>query len=198
MLKKIVLLVLCIAMTLSLCSCNSQKDTAATTKSAENTTAAAAAEATAEASAAQATTAANSPADSDIVISITPPDGWTPVEGTVLAAQYMKNTASFMVTHEVYFSSTDLDEIVTQAKGMFTDSFDKVEFAGDTETLTVDGNDARRFIFTCEVSGMAMKYQYIYVLVGDNVYSLLFGDLAATYDDISADSEQIIADIKFG
>lgn len=196
------LLVLCAAMTLSLCSCNSQKEAAAATKSAENTIAAAAettaAQEAAEASTAQAATVANSPAGSDIVISITPPDGWTPVEGTVLAAQYMKNTASFMVTHEVYFSSTDLDEIVTQAKEIFTSSFDKVEFIGDTETLTVDGNDARRFIFTCEVSGMAMKYQYIYVLVGDNVYSLLFGDLAATYDDISADSEQITADIKFG
>ena len=51
----------------------------------------------------------------DVKVSVTVPDGWEPVEGSVAKAQYMKNTASFMIIKEA-FGTGSLDEVVTTAK----------------------------------------------------------------------------------
>jgi len=135
-------------------------------------------------------------AQKEINIEIAPPAGWEPVAGSVLPVQYLKNTSSFMVKKES-FQSTALDDVISEAKGAFEGSFEGVEYAGDAESIAVDGNDARKLIFTCEVSGMQMKYEYVYLTVGGALYAITFGGPADTFDSLSADYEQILADIRF-
>ena len=48
------------------------------------------------------------------------------------------------------FQSSALDDVVLEAKDIFSGSFEGVEYAGDAESITVDGNDARKLIFTCQ------------------------------------------------
>lgn len=129
-------------------------------------------------------------------ISISPPSGWEPVAGSVLPVQYLKNTASFMVKKE-NFSGKTVDDVVKQAKEGFQKVFEKVMYEGETKTITVDSLDARKIVFTCTVSGIQMKYEYVYLFVGENVYAITFGDLANTFDSLSADYEQILKDIRF-
>lgn len=133
----------------------------------------------------------------EVKITITPPEGWEPVEGSTVPVQYLKNTASFIVKNEDFFSSKDLDVVVEEAKAAFSDTFDNVQYLGDVETATIDGKDARILQFTCEVSGMSMKYKYAYLVADGVVYAITFGDLAATFDSLSADYDTILADIKF-
>lgn len=130
----------------------------------------------------------------DIKVSV--PEGWTPVAGSVLPVQYMKNTASFMMKTEK-FSGKTLDDVVKEAKDIFGKTFKNVEYIGDAETITVDGKDARKFIFSCEVSKMKMKYEYVYVFVGSEIYAITFGDLEGTFDSLAQDYEQILNKISF-
>ena len=44
---------------------------------------------------------------------------------------------------------------------------------------------------------MQMKYEYVYLFVGEKVFAITFGDLAATFDSLSADYEQILKGIRF-
>lgn len=129
-------------------------------------------------------------------IKITPPSGWNPVAGSVLPVQYQKNTASFMVKKEP-FQGKNLDDVLGEAKKAFEKSFDKVRYDGDAQSLTVDGQDARKIVFTGVVSGMNMKYECVYLFKGKDVYVITFGDLANTFDALSADYKQILADIRF-
>lgn len=129
-------------------------------------------------------------------ISIAPPAGWEPVVGSVLPVQYMKNTASFMVKQE-NFSGKTVDDVVMGAKKIFERSFKEVVYADEAEAITVDGFDARKLVFTCTVSKLQMKYEYIYLFVGENVYAITFGDLANTFDSLAADYEQILKDLRF-
>jgi len=145
----------------------------------------------------------SSPADANpaepaatVNISIVPPEGWEPVEGSVLQVQYLKGTASFMVKDE-NFTGDALDAVVEEAKEIFTGSFDNVEYLGEPEYITVDGKDGVKLLFTCEISSMKMKYEYVYLFVGDDVYAITFGDLADNFDKLSADYEAILGAIKF-
>ena len=204
--KKILLFFLCIALSVMVCSCgNSKPDT---TKS-DATDKSAAAEITEadETEAPEDTTAEDTVAAtvgdttaalSDIAISATVPDGWTKVEDSTLPLQYMKSTASFMVMQEVYFSSNSLDDVVVQAQSIFSDTFDNVEYIGDVTTLTIGGNDARQFTFTCEFSGFVMEYEYNYVKVGEDIYSVIFADLGDTFPALVPEFEQILGTVQFG
>lgn len=147
---------------------------------------------------AQTTDKASAPTKStdEIKISVSPPEGWEPVKGSVLQVQYMKNTASFMVKDENFTGKT-LDEVVAEAKGYFEKSFKNVAYVGDAQTITVDDLDARKIIFTCTVSNMQMKYEYVYLFVGKDVYAITFGDLASSFDTLTADYEQILNNISF-
>lgn len=131
-----------------------------------------------------------------IAIEISPPEGWKPMEGSVLPVHYMKSTASFMVKEE-RFQSTELDAIVTEALGIYQKSFDNVAVVGDVETITVDGKEAKKLIFTCTVGKLEMKYLYVYLLVEGRTYVITFGDLANTFDTLSADYEAILSNIGF-
>ena len=140
------------------------------------------------------TTTAASPVD--VTITADMPDGWEPVEGSVAVLQYMKNTSSFIAVKEMYFKSTELDEIVSEAKGVFSKSFDNVVYEGDPETLTVAGQDARQIVFTCDISDMSFKYRIVYLSAGGNVFSFLFADLAESFDGMNGDYDAILSGIQ--
>ncbi|WP_368292832.1 hypothetical protein [Dehalobacter sp. TBBPA1] len=129
-------------------------------------------------------------------IQITPPSGWEPVTGSVLQVQYMKNTASFMVKKE-NFSGKTLGDVVQEAKGYFERSFGDVKYIGQSEKISIGGIDAQKIMFTCTVSSMQMKYEYVYLYVGADVYAITFGDLAGSFDSLSADYAKILSDIRF-
>jgi hypothetical protein len=73
-----------------------------------------------------------------ITIKVSPPEGWKPVEGSVLLVQYLKNTSSFMVKEE-NFTSDSLDSIVDEALEFYEKSFNDLKVQGDIENITVDG-----------------------------------------------------------
>jgi len=129
-------------------------------------------------------------------ITVTLPEGWARVEGSVLEHQYMKGTASFMLKPENYTGET-LDDVVAEALEILGGAFGQLETEGDPETITVDGRDARKVTFTCTVSGLEMKYTYVFVFVGDETYVFTFGDLAGTFDSLAADYDQILSGTKF-
>lgn len=133
---------------------------------------------------------------SDTTIEIVPPDGWTLNENSVLPVHYMKGTTSFMVKPEPY-QSKDLDGVVSEAKKIFSDTFDDVKFEVESQELTIDGKEARKMIFTCKVSSMNMKYEYDFLFVNEKVYVITFGGASDSFDSLSSDYEQIIKDIHF-
>lgn len=125
-----------------------------------------------------------------------PPTGWEKVQGSVLPVQYLKNTASYMIKEEP-FQGKNLDEVITEAKAAFENAFDDVAYIGETESITIDEKDAKRIIFTCKISNMQMKYEYVYLFVGSGVYAITFGDLEDNFDSQAADYEEILGNIHF-
>jgi len=134
------------------------------------------------------------PTELDIVIEL--PDGWKPVEGSVLEHQYMKNTASFMIKTE-NFSGDTLNDVVSEALDLFGRQFDNFAVQGDVEDVMVSGLEAKKLTFTCEVSKMKMKYTYVYLFAGGETYALTFGDLSDSFDALTADLESILNGIQF-
>jgi len=156
--KKIIMMImLCLILMITFSACSSQKTPVENQKAGKG-----------QASSAVQTESKSVTNKAEAKINIIPPSGWKPVEGSVLQVQYMKNTASFMVKSEP-FSQKNIDEVVIEAKRIFSDTFDEAKFEGEPETVTVDGKDARKLIFTCKVSGMQMKYEYVYLFVGEKV-----------------------------
>lgn len=192
--KKFIAIILCILMLFTLCSCAAQNISEESSEpSGQSSSVSEQSSVTASSGESSSAPAATT---GDVQITIVPPAGWEPNTGSVLPVQYMKNTASFMVKEES-FSETTIDDVVVAAKAIFESAFDKVAFIGEPETITVSGLDARKIIFTCEVAGMQMKYEYVYLFVGSSVYAITFGDLQASFDSLSADYEQILSDISF-
>lgn len=144
-------------------------------------------------------TAGTAPAEKQagaVTVEIAPPEGWTPVEGSVLDVQYLKGTASFMVKPEPFAGAT-LDEVVKEAAAIYQKSFGSYAAEGEAEPLTVDGKDARKLMFTCTVSNIQMKFTYVYLFVGDQTYVITFGDRESTFDALSTDIKTILNDIRF-
>ena len=134
--------------------------------------------------------------DEEVTIEVSPPEGWELNKDSVLPVHYMKNTASFMTKVEPFTSDT-LDGVVDEALGIYKDTFDNLAVQGDVETITVDGKEAKKLLFTCTVSGADMKYLYVYLFVEGDVYVITFGDLADSFDSLSDDYTTILKDIKF-
>lgn len=134
------------------------------------------------------------PTEIDITVAL--PDGWKPVEGSVLEHQYMKNTASFMIKTE-NFSGDTLDDVVSEALDLFGRQFDNFAVQGDAEDITISGLDAKKLTFTCEVSKMEMKYTYVYLFTGGETYALTFSDQPDSFDALAADLESILNGIQF-
>lgn len=183
--KKLLALLCAAGMALSLSACGGETTTTTaapgeTTTAAENVTATTAAPAAGE------------------TIKIPPPAGWTPNEDTVILAQYMKSTASFMVKTENGLLGKDLDTMAEQAKSQISGAFDNMRYIGGNEKIKVGGKDAVQFVFTCTVASMDFKYAYIYIPAQGNVYSLTFGDLVSTYDgNVAPDFDMILDSITF-
>ena len=176
--KKYLLLFLAIALTIVSAGCGSNTTGETTTASpAQGET--------------QNTTAAqnNEPAG----ITVSPPEGWVKNEKSVVIAQYMKNTASFILKEEI-FAKKDLDSVTKQAKDSLASVFEDIEFAGEPESIKVDGRDAVRFMFS--VPSIKFKYEYVYIIAGNTVYNAVFGDLAATFDNYTSDYQAILDSIK--
>ncbi len=133
---------------------------------------------------------------SPLTIKATVPEGWVVQEGSSTPVQYMKGTASFMAKTE-YFSSSNLDDVAKEAISIFKEAFDNVQVQGDVEKTQIDGRDARRFVFTADVYGITMKFLYVYVQVNNETYAITIGDMADTFDALSADYEKILSGIKF-
>lgn len=137
-----------------------------------------------------------SPAPGAVRIEVTPPAGWEPVAGSVIPVQYLKGTASFMIKTENFEQET-IDEAVSAAADIFRKSFEDYQQNGEIEPLTVDGKDARMLQFTCTVSGIAMKFRYIYLHAADQVYAITFADTAADFDSLESDYAEIADGIRF-
>lgn len=150
----------------------------------------------AETTADDAAVADSGEASGKVKISAAPPEGWEPVEGSVLSIHYMKGTASFMVKEEG-FTGDNLDAVVAEAKSAFESAFDNVQYIGETESLTVAGTDARKLVFACDVGALNMKYEYVYLFAGNDVYAITFGDLAENFDDLAGDYTAILESISF-
>ena len=97
---------------------------------------------------------------------------------------------------EEKFSSTKLDVVVAEAEKYFTKAFGTIAFS-DPKSLTVDKKDAVMITFSCKISGMQMKYEYVYLAVGSAVYAITFGGPESSFDALSADYAQILSDIRF-
>ena len=200
--KKILVLCLASVMAFSVAACqpkdsnvSESTSTAATTKeTTEETTEEETTAATTEATEAETTAASSAPVEVTITAEV--PDGWEPVDGSVAILQYLKVTSSFIVTEEKYFKSDKLDEIVIEAKDVFSKTFDNVVYEGDPETITVAGQDARQFVLTCDISDMSFKYRIIYVSAGGRIFSFLFADLAETFDGMTGEYDEILAGIQ--
>lgn len=194
--KKYLTLFLILIMAISLCACG-QKGSEPIPGTSE-TSGASASKPEADASSGEtgADTASQDKQEGDVTIEITPPDGWTKNEGSVLPVHYMKGTGSFMVKAEPFESDT-LDDVVNEALEIYQKTFDNLKVQGDVEQFTVDEKDARKLTFTCTVSNINMKYLYVYLFVEGKAYVITFGDLADNFDSLSADYETILNNIHF-
>ncbi len=132
----------------------------------------------------------------EVSITTSMPDGWEKNEESVLAVQYSKGTASFMVTDEP-FSSKTLDEVVNDAADIFGNTFDNFTKVGEIESLTIDGKDAKKLTFTCTISSLNMKFMYVYLFAADKVYAITFGDMESSFDTLTEDYNSILSSIRF-
>ncbi len=132
----------------------------------------------------------------EVDLKVTVPEGWNPVEGSVLPVQYMKNTSSFMIKTENY-GTKNLNEIVTKSLEIFSSAFTDVKQIGNAQDLKIDGYDAKAMTFTAKVSGLEMKYMYVYTVVEGELYAITFGDLSTSFDKLTTDYETILKNITF-
>ena len=197
--KRYIVLLLSLLMVASLCACGQKQQTPVDDVSGVPAT-------TAEPDTSSVEAALNTPSETDaafeekqegeVTVDITPPEGWTPVEGSAIPVHYLKGTASFMVKAEPFTSST-LDEVVTEALGIYQQAFDNLIVEQEAEPFTVDEKDARKLTFTCTVSGISMKFLYVYLFAADKTYVITFGDMESTFDELSSDYETILSSIRF-
>ena len=132
----------------------------------------------------------------DVTVNATIPDGWENLDGAGLDMHYSKETASFMLKKE-YFKGSTLDDIANEALDIFTSTFKNVEQIDYSEKVTIGGQDGIRIMFTCEIIGMEMKYEYIYVKANNGVYAFTFADLSDNFENVVGDFELIKDSIEF-
>jgi len=132
----------------------------------------------------------------EVEISVTLPEGWKKIEGSVLEHQYMKNTASFILKNES-FTANDLNKIVDQAKEVYTDRFPGLQYIGEVQDISINGAPAKKLEFITTISGLTMKFTYVYTIINDNVYVITLGDKSSTYDSMQSDFNTILNGIKY-
>lgn len=186
--KKLIAVCISLIFIVGLCSCGTQKASSDNKKTAD--------EVQNSSNASDVSTSESQETPKEVKIVVSPPEGWNPVVGSVLPVQYMKNTASFMVKEEK-FSSKTVNDVVKEAKTYFENAFGNVKYIGEPEDIIVGGLEAQKIVFTCKVSSMQMKYEYVYLFAGGKAYAITFGDLENTFDSLSSDYEQILNNISF-
>ena len=130
-------------------------------------------------------------------LSVNLPNGWEAVEGSILPAHYMKNdSAVFMVMQQGYTGNT-IDDVVEMAKDANSKTYDSIAYQGNTESIKVDGKDARKFVFTYSFGGLSMKSMTVYLFYEQDTYAIIFTDFAESFDTLTEDYEAILAQIKF-
>ncbi|MBP7401607.1 MAG: hypothetical protein KBA30_03235 [Clostridia bacterium] len=129
-------------------------------------------------------------------ITVTMPEDWTQVADSAALIQYQKITHSFIVTIEPFTSDT-LDGVVAEATGIYGTSFNGFKVTDGPDSLKIAGHDARSLTFTCELSGMDMKFRYFYVFEGDDLYVLSFADLANSFDSLEPEYAVILDSVEF-
>ena len=136
----------------------------------------------------------------DLRITVTLPDGWTKVDGSVLEHQYQKGTASFMIKNEYVLNQKEIDVAVNEAKKHIEQYFDDATCT-ETQTITVDGIDARSFTFTNTIKAagmvMNMKSQQVYVMIDAKCYLIYFGTPESSFNTLTDDFTEILNGIKF-
>ena len=136
-------------------------------------------------------------------ISVNPPEGWEPVgSGRVHVVDYSNGTAHFWVEKNV-IGPSNLDEMAQAAKSGYEGSyvFRNIEFIGEAESITVDGKDARMLGFNYETSqasgGKKMKRVDVFLISGEDFYTIVFEDTSDSFDKLTGDFEQILKSISF-
>lgn len=132
----------------------------------------------------------------ETTVSVTPPEGWEPTDYSPHLAEYTKDTALFMVMKE-YFNTSNLDELVQQAKSAFKGSFLNIEYIGEVESITVGGKDAKKLVFNCDGGDLKIKYWYVFFYLGKDPHSAVFSDTSDIFDNLTGDFEQILESISF-
>jgi outer membrane lipoprotein-sorting protein len=138
-------------------------------------------------------------------ISVTPPKGWKRAgSGEVHLVDYSNGTAHFWVEKNfIDASNTDLDKMAHAAKSGYEGSyvFRNIEFIGEAESITVDGKDARKLVFNYETSQASgskkMKREDVFLILGEDFYTIVFEDTSDSFDKLAGDFEQILKSISF-
>ncbi len=98
---------------------------------------------------------------------------------------------------EEKFGSETLDDVVNEAAAIYESAFDNFKITGEAEPYTIDEKDARKLTFTCTISGMNMKFLYVYLFAADKTFVITFGDLDTSFDALLADYDTILDNITF-
>lgn len=127
-------------------------------------------------------------------LAVTAPAGWSPHPSN--ASLMMKGTGTYTLKPEnLPPEAKTPDSFTAFAQKNFAKSFSNCTF-GPVTSLKVSGNEARRFEFTGEVSGMKMTYIVLYVFQGGRAHSLVCGSLADGFAALKPDYEKVIASAR--
>ncbi len=127
-------------------------------------------------------------------LAVTAPAGWSPHPSN--ASMMMKGTGTYTLKPENMPPEANTpDSFTAFAQKNFAKSFSNCKFSTVT-SLKVSGNEARRFEFTGEVSGMKMTYLVLYVFQGGRAHSLVCGSLADGFAALKPDYEKVIASAR--
>jgi len=130
-------------------------------------------------------------------ITVTAPAGWNKVEGSTAIIQYLKEGSSFIVTADNMPSDSQTpDTFADYVKGRFNKTFNGVKFES-TENIKIAGIEGRKISFTCQVSGIIMKYNAYYAFKDKKAYTFTCGTLADKFDGLKGDYEAFMSSVKF-
>jgi len=127
-------------------------------------------------------------------LAVTAPAGWSPHPSN--ASMMMKGTGNYTLKPEnLPAEAKTPDSFTAFAQKKFGASFANCKF-GPVTSLKVGGNEARRFEFSGEVSGMKMNYIILYVFQGGKAHSLVCGAMADGFAALKPDFEKVVASAR--
>jgi hypothetical protein len=129
-------------------------------------------------------------------IKVTVPDGWKPVAGASVPAQYTREGRTFVAKTESY-APTELNAIVNQALAAYKTAFANVTVTKGPEATKVDGHEALRIDYQCDVANIRMKYINVFTRVNGQTWVISFGGLGDAFEKYDADYQAILASIRF-